>query len=547
MSASTNSAEKQATPANTQVVPGRRWLLAILFDVVAIVILRWQHENLRAIMFDEAVLNLVSTGFAVLAVGTLIVWFLWRSALLLRYRRYAIWVVLMVLVGLAFSVRVEGVSGNMVMKFKWTWSKPKDATLANTGWKAADAADLSKVSDTDVTGFLGNDRTNFMAGPKLAKDWSASPPKVKWRREIGAGWSAFVSVNGFAVTMEQRGAEELVTCYQIQTGDPVWKYSIKARHENALGGIGPRSTPTIFNGKVYTLGATGHLACLDGATGKPIWTHDLHQELGLTQSDAEKMVYWGRAASCLILNGNVIVPLGGTGEDIASLVAYDAETGKEQWRGGKEQVSYASPIYVTLDGVPQIVIVNEASVTGHNPTNGKVLWRHVWPGNSAANASSSIPHVVGANQLLLSKGYGQGSEVIELSHANDEWQVKSVAANKKALMTKFTNLTIINGNVYGLSDGILECVSLPDLKRRWKSSGGRFGHGQVLGVGDVILVQTEQLEEIVLVAADPSKLEVLGRMPGPTGKSWNNLCLVNNLLLARSEEEAVCYELPLAP
>lgn len=531
-----------------QYFPGRSWLLIIGFELLAIVIIRNNHDNIRLIinMFDEAVLNMVSTGLGVLAFFTFTRWFIWYSDYPVVTRRIAFWTCCVALAALPFSVRLEGVTGNMVMKFQWRWVKPKDALLSSEGFKKENLADLSKVAESDITGFLGNDRNNYQSSPKLDKDWEANPPKLKWRQPIGAGWSAFVVVNGFAVTMEQRGEDEIVACYKVESGEPVWKYSVKSRHEHPLGGIGPRSTPTIHNGKVYSLGAAGHLACLDGATGKPIWTKDLLKEQAIDQSKSEGIVLWGRAASCLIVDGKVVVPLGGIGENVVSLVAYDAESGQEQWRGGTEQISYASPILAKLDGVRQIVIVNEASVTGHDVSTGKTLWKHAWPGSSSGNASSSIPHVVDKNRLLLSKGYGQGCEVIELSNTDGNWTVTSVAANPKSLMTKYTNVTIIDDHVYGLSDGIMECVSLPDLKRKWKTSAGRFGHGQVLGVGDVILVQTEQQEEIVLVAANPSKLEILGKIPGPVGKSWNNFCLVGNLLLARSEEEAICYELPLA-
>ena len=86
-------------------------------------------------------------------------------------------------------------------------------------------------------------------------------------RPIGAGWSGFAAVNGFAVTMEQRGPDELVTCYTIATGEVQWAHALTARHGTIMGGVGPRATPTIHAGRVYALGATGVLRCLDGATG----------------------------------------------------------------------------------------------------------------------------------------------------------------------------------------------------------------------------------------------------------------------------------------
>src|SRR4029078_7871923 len=134
---------------------------------------------------------------------------------------------------------------------------------------------------TDFPQFLGPQRSCWIPGPELARDWSKQPPKLVWKRPIGAGWSAFSAVNGYAVTMEQRGAEEWVTCYEVATGEPVWGQAIEARHENPMGGVGPRATPTIHRGRVYALGATGVLRCLDGASGKLLWSDDVRKRYGV--------------------------------------------------------------------------------------------------------------------------------------------------------------------------------------------------------------------------------------------------------------------------
>src|SRR6185436_15648996 len=168
------------------------------------------------------------------------------------------------------------VTGNMVPRFAPRFSKPADVVLGKVETKAKSSGiDLVTTTPDDFPQFLGPDRNNYLSGPNLADDWNATPPREVWRRKIGAGWSAFSVRNGYAVTMEQRGDDEWITCYEVTTGKPVWGDSIPARHENVLGGIGPRSTPTIHNGKIYALGATGVLRCLDGATGKLLWKDDL--------------------------------------------------------------------------------------------------------------------------------------------------------------------------------------------------------------------------------------------------------------------------------
>ena len=172
----------------------------------------------------------------------------------------------------------------MVPRFVPRWSAVHDRGLGKVeSQPAATTIDLATTTPSDFPQFLGPARSNWIAGPDLAREWTGDEPKLLWKRPIGAGWSAFAAVNGYAVTLEQRGEEEWVTCYEIATGNPVWGHATKARHENPLGGIGPRSTPTIHQGRVYALGATGILRCIDGANGKLLWQDDLQKRYGLTQ------------------------------------------------------------------------------------------------------------------------------------------------------------------------------------------------------------------------------------------------------------------------
>ena len=189
---------------------------------------------------------------------------------------------------------------------------------------------------------------------EFGRDWVADPPRLLWRQPIGAGWSSFAVVGHFGVTQEQRGEDELITCYNIDDGKLAWSHATPVRFDEKLAGIGPRSTPTIFEGRVYTMGAMGNLDCLDGATGKVIWQHDV-----LAENDA-LLPKWAKSCSPLVHENKVIVSAGGSNGK--SLVAYDATTGSEVWSGGDSLSSYSSPTVLTLAGVPQIVIVNQSSV-----------------------------------------------------------------------------------------------------------------------------------------------------------------------------------------
>jgi outer membrane protein assembly factor BamB len=207
-----------------------------------------------------------------------------------------------------------------------------------------------------------------------------------------------------------------------------------------------------------------------------------------------------------------------------------------------DQIAYASPSLATLAGRRQITIVNESTVSGHDPVTGQLLWSHPWPGKSNGNASVSQAVAVGDDRVLLSKAYGEGAELLQLSEGTGgQLTVTTVWKSARVLQTKFNNVVVHQENAFALSEGILECVDLATGRRRWKS--GRYGHGQILGVGDLLLVMSEE-GELNLVELNPERLVHLGSFQALSGKTWNNLCLYGKQLLVRNAEEAVCYELP---
>jgi outer membrane protein assembly factor BamB len=240
----------------------------------------------------------------------------------------------------------------------------------------------------------------------------------------------------------------------------------------------------------------------------------------------------------------VVVPWGGPRRGPwISLAAYDAHSGEVVWTGGNRQISYSSPTLATLCGVRQILLVSESHAGGYDPQTGRLLWETDWPGDSSGNASVSQPVAVGNDRVLLTKGYSIGAKLLRISRAEStagDWQVDELWSNPKVLLTKFSNVVVRDGYVYGLSDSILECTRWEDGKRRWKS--GRYGQGQLLGVGPWLLIQSES-GQVVLMAADPRGPEELASLPALEGKTWNNPCLYGRFLLVRNAEQAACYEL----
>jgi len=531
-------------PARPLWPPRRVFItLASLATAIALV---WMGllETLVGGIVDAAVRNIITLILGFAAFTSVLCWFVFESGHSARLKR-AVGAGALAVVAVACALlRIERVSGDLVPELVFRWTPPRDRLLpqATATPPAADAA--WEATPRDYPRFLGPSESGSLDGPALDPAWDRSPPERLWRRPIGAGWGGFATCGDHAVTLEQRGDEEIISCQAVPTGEIEWTVSVPGRHETVLGGVGPRSTPTIADGVVYATGATGWLHAIDGATGRVLWRKNVLDDLGIDVAAHAAAVTWGRAGSPLVTGSLVIVPGGGPleqGGTAVSLAAYDRSTGDRRWTGGEQQISYVSPELVEIGGREGILTVNESSVACHDPADGRELWRFDWPGHSNSDATCSQSHVLADGRIFISKGYGVGAAVF--AAVGDAAAFTPVWTQPAALKTKFTNVVVHDGHAYGLSDGILECVALADGKRKWK--GGRYGQGQVLRVGGHLVVQSEP-GDVVLVACTPERHDVVARFAALDGQTWNNPCLSGDRLLVRNAEEAACYRLRLA-
>lgn len=379
-------------------------------------------------------------------------------------------------------------------------------------------------------GFRGPERDNVIHGVGIETDWSQSPPVELWRKPIGPAWSSF-AVNGSHIyTQEQRGEEEIVSCSDLNTGELVWKHGDSARFWESNAGAGPRATPTLSNGRVYTFGATGILNALDARDGSVVWSRN-------AASDAdEKLPAWGFAGSPLVIDSLVVAAAAGR------LIAYELATGKPRWYGPNGGWGYSSPHLAVIDGVAQILLLNGEGVISVAPADGKLLWKHEWKSDGIVQ-----PCVIAGSDVLIGSGSG-GVEVgmrrIAVVRDPEGWRVEE-RWTSTGLKPYFSDFVVHKGHAFGVDGSILSCIDLTDGKRKWK--GGRYGAGQMvlLPDQDLLLVLSEH-GELALVNATPDQFTELARFPAIKGKTWNHPVLVGNLLLVRNSQEMVAFRLPVA-
>jgi outer membrane protein assembly factor BamB len=477
--------------------------------------------------------------------------------------------------GVFTLLRTGGISGNAVSDFHWRWTpSPEERLLARSGDEPAalpsppptaetpgnpipkqvgaepavsplpaasteaavkgsptpsvaesTAVPASAKTSANWPSFRGPARDGVTHGVRIETDWSKTPPVQLWRRPIGPGWSSFAVRGDLIYTQEQRGDEEIVSCYNLSTGEPVWRHKNAARFWESNGGAGPRATPTINGSRVYTFGGTGIVNALDARNGAVIWSRNAATDANVKVPD------WGFASSPLVVGDGVIVAAAG------SLIAYDLADGKQRWLGPAGGSGYSSPQLATIDGIAQVLLHNGAGAISVAPADGKVLWKYEWSSDGIVQ-----PALTADRNVLI--GAGAGMRRVGITHGPDGWSVNERWASN-GLKPYFNDFVVHKGYAYGFDGSILACIDLKDGKRKWK--GGRYGHGQMvlLPEQDLLLALSEE-GELALVAASPDQFTEIARIPAIEGKTWNHPALAGDVLLVRNGQEMAAFRLTLA-
>lgn len=508
--------------------------------------------------------NMVTVSMGIVTCVVLLVWILclsrmkWLAAIPLSM------LILLPAGVLLGSIRRVEFTGDMrpVLHFRWEpteLERIQSAPQLPVPETAATEAEFPAVRPEDFAEYRGTHRDGVVTGPPLRQDWSDASALEMWRSPCGGGYSSFAVVDDYAVTIEQWGDEEAIVCYSLETGGKRWTQTYPAHFQEAMGGPGPRSTPTIHQGFVFTLGAYGDLHCWKLLDGERVWSVNILTDNGLlwpSGEDRRQVPTWAIAGSPLIVDELVVVNAGGPKGN--GLVAYKFETGERVWQGAglntnvsqdaENRAGYSSPMLVELDGVRQIINFDGVGLWGCVPESGAKLWSHRFDGGSGGDpgrVNVAQPLLQGENRVFISASYGRGCAMLKIERQNGHWQAARLWPDEEdvnlELRSKFTSPVLHEGFIYGLDEGIMVCLDPESGERLWKR--GRFGHGQLLLTNGQMVVLSEY-GELVLVDPDPEGLREITRFEAlPGEKTWNPPVLVRGRALVRNHMETACFNL----
>jgi len=378
------------------------------------------------------------------------------------------------------------------------------------------------------TNFRGPRRDGKYEEANISTNWPANGLPVVWKQPVGVGHASFVVADGKAYTIEQRRSQEVVAAYDMNNGHELWTQKWNAEFTDSTGD-GPRATPTWDAGRIYALGATGELRCLDANSGAVIWGKNI-----LSDNQAKNLP-WAMAGSPLIVDDKVIVLPGGTSGK--SVVAYNKNNGAPVWRVLNDTQAYVSPMLVELAGRRQVVVVSASRVVGLAPENGALLWEYPWNTDSGINVSQPI--MVDRNRFFISSGYSKGAALVEVKGSGNSFTASTIWENNN-MKNKFNSSVLHNGYIYGLDEGILVCLDVNTGERKWKN--GRYGYGQIILAGSHLIVTSDQ-GDVALVKATPDAYTEVTRFTAVKGQTWNYPAIAGGRLLVRNSNEMAAYDI----
>ena len=398
------------------------------------------------------------------------------------------------------------------------------------------------------TQWRGPNRSGVLSMPDLLRDWPEGGPKRLWSRTGGEGYSSFGVAGGKAFTMIGRSDNaEAVVCLDLADGETVWEQSFDNRKEFQYGG--PRATPTLVGGRLFTVTSDGLLVCLNQADGKPVWQTDMQAEVGAAPPR------WGFAFSPLVVGKYVYATPGGSAG--RCLAAFHRDTGKLAWAAQDDPAGYSSPVAATLGGVDQILFFTGRRLLGVRPESGELLWQFVWDTKFEVNAAT--PLVIRAkagkreiDYVFISSGYGKGCALVKVAAKGGTFSAKAVYESNE-LCCHFSSPVRHADHLYALDETRdLTCLDLRTGTVAWrfaKEDGEApalrnvgYKKGSIVRIDDVLLVLGED-GKLGLVAADPNEYRELAATRPFRDRCWTTPVVAEGKVLLRDRKRIVALDI----
>ncbi|MEK7684018.1 MAG: PQQ-binding-like beta-propeller repeat protein [Verrucomicrobiota bacterium] len=419
--------------------------------------------------------------------------------------------------------------------------------------------------------WLGPQRDGVWRETGLLEEFPAGGPVVRWRTSIGAGYTGPAVAKGRVYVTDRRLSEgarnpgnpfdrgvipgtERVLCLDEASGKILWQHEYDCRYSVSYP-AGPRATPVVQGGKVYTLGAEGDLICLDAVAGKVLWSRQFKKDYGIPTP------VWGFAAHPLLEGNKLICLAGGQG---STVVAFDKDTGKELWRAlSAKEPGYCPPMIYEAGGKRQLIVWHPESINSLDPETGQVYWTE--PFNVRSGLTIPTPRQLNSNLFLTT--FYNGSMMLRLDAekpaATVIWQSKkSSEKDTDELHSIMCTPFLEDGFIYGVcSYGQLRCLKAETGERVWETLAATTGDGKETRWANAFLIKNgrrfflfNEKGDLILAKLTPAGYREISRahLLEPTNSDpgravvWSHPAFANGSLYARNDKEIICVSLKAA-
>ncbi len=375
----------------------------------------------------------------------------------------------------------------------------------------------------------GPDRDGISPETGLLQDWPKAGPPQAWRTSgAGNGYSSFSSSGGRLYTLGARAGNEYVMAFDRATGKKLWEHLNDRRYENDRGD-GPRSTPTVEGDRLYVLGGSGDLTCLENATGKRIWSINLIQKFG------GRNPYWGYSESPLIVGDRILVNAGGPR---ASIVAIAKADGATLWQNHADEAGYSSPMLMRTGSLNQVIFFTGSRTLAVDPRDGRLLWSY----NKAANGTANIATpIVRGTRVFVSSDYGTGAALLDIRAAGNLASANEVYFTRD-MRNHHASSVLIEDHVYGFSSSILTALKFDTGAMAWRDRS--IGKGSLIFADRRLYLYSED-GVVGLAEASPTGYREHGRfsLAQQSGlPTWSHPIITAGLLIIRDQDNVYAYD-----